>query len=124
MLDSVTRKLVRAVSLRRLISGDPEAPVESVVPAHKPICVTAEVDREEVARLITKYDLLSVPVVDADEQIIGIVTFDDVIDAMIAETTEDVQKLGGMEALDQPYNEIGFVAMIRKRCLLYTSRCV
>lgn len=115
VLDFVTRKLVRAVSLRRLISGDPEAPVESVVPAHKPICVTAEVDREEVARLITKYDLLSVPVIDADEQIIGIVTFDDVIDAMIAETTEDVQKLGGMEALDQPYNEIGFVAMIRKR---------
>lgn len=59
------------------------------MPAHNPICVTAEVDREEVARLITKYDLLSVPVVDADEQIIGIVTFDDVIDAMIAETTED-----------------------------------
>ena len=72
------------------------------MPAHKPICVTAEIDREEVARLITKYDLLSVPVVDADEQVIGIVTFDDVIDAMIAETTEDVQKLGGMEALDGP----------------------
>ena len=115
VLDSVTRKLVRAVSLRRLISGDPDAPVESVVPAHKPICVTPEIDREEVARLITKYDLLSVPVVDAEEQLIGIVTFDDVIDAMIAETTEDVQKLGGMEALDEPYNEIGFVSMIRKR---------
>lgn len=115
VLDSVTRRLVRAVSLRRLISGDPEAPVESVVPAHKPISVTPEIDREDVARLITKYDLLSVPVIDADDQLIGIVTFDDVIDAMIAETTEDVQKLGGMEALDQPYNEIGFAAMIRKR---------
>ena len=77
--------------------------------------MTPEVDREEVARHITKYDLLSVPVVDAEEQLIGIVTFDDVIDAMIAETTEDVQKLGGMEALDQPYKEIGFLAMIRKR---------
>lgn len=115
VLDSVTRRLVRAVSLRRLISGDPEAPVESVVPAHKPICVTPETDREEVARFITKYDLLAVPVVDADQQLLGIVTFDDVIDAMIAETTEDVQKLGGMEALDKPYNEIGFVSMIRKR---------
>lgn len=115
VLDSVTRKLVRAVSLRRLISGDPEAPVESVVPAHKPITVAPEVDREDVARLITKYDLLAVPVVDADDHVVGIVTFDDVIDAMIAETTEDVQKLGGMEALDQPYNEIGFLSMIRKR---------
>lgn len=115
VLDAATRKLVRAVSLRRLISGDPEAPVESVVPAHKPITVTPEVDREEVARLITKYDLLAVPVVDEEERIIGIVTFDDVIDAMIEETTEDVQKLGGMEALDEPYNEIGFFAMIKKR---------
>lgn len=115
VLDASTRKLVRAVSLRRLISGDPAAPVESVVPAHKPITVTPEVDREEVARLITKYDLLAVPVVDEEERIIGIVTFDDVIDAMIEETTEDVQKLGGMEALDEPYNEIGFFAMIKKR---------
>ncbi|MCU4179012.1 magnesium transporter [Bosea sp. BH3] len=115
VLDTETRKLVRAVSLRRLISGDPEAPVESVVPAHKPITVTPEVDREDVARLITKYDLLAVPVVDEEERIIGIVTFDDVIDAMIEETTEDVQKLGGMEALDEPYKEIGFFAMIKKR---------
>jgi len=115
VLDAATRKLVRAVSLRRLIAGDPDAPVESVVPAHKPITVAPEIDREEVARLITKYDLLAVPVVDADEHVIGIVTFDDVIDAMIAETTEDVQKLGGMEALDEPYNEIGFLGMIRKR---------
>ncbi|MDX3807887.1 magnesium transporter [Bosea thiooxidans] len=115
VLDPATKKLVRAVSLRRLISGDPEAPVESVVPAHKPITVTPETDREDVARLITKYDLLSVPVVDAQDHVIGVVTFDDVIDAMIAETTEDVQKLGGMEALDEPYNEIGFLSMIRKR---------
>lgn len=115
VLDAVTRKLVRAVSLRRLIAGDPAAPVESVVPAHKPITVTPEIDREDVARLITKYDLLAVPVVDDADHVIGIVTFDDVIDAMIAETTEDVQKLGGMEALDQPYNEIGFLGMIRKR---------
>ena len=115
VLDPVTGKLVRAVSLRRLISGDPAAPVASVVPAHKPITVTPETDREDVARLITKYNLLAVPVVDAEDHVIGVVTFDDVIDAMIAETTEDVHKLGGMEALDEPYNEIGFLAMIRKR---------
>ncbi len=115
VLDPATKKLVRAVSLRRLIAGDPSAPVESVVPAHRPITVAPETDREDVARLITKYDLLSVPVVDGEDRVIGIVTFDDVIDAMIAETTEDVQKLGGMEALDEPYNEIGFFAMIRKR---------
>ncbi|GAU80973.1 magnesium transporter [Bosea sp. BIWAKO-01] len=115
VLDPATGKLVRAVSLRRLISGDPQALVASVVPEMKPISVTPEVDREDVARLFTKYDLLAVPVIDAGERVIGIVTVDDVIDAMIAETTEDVQKLGGMEALDEPYNEISFGRMIRKR---------
>lgn len=115
VLDPATGKLVRAVSLRRLISGDPQALVASVVPERKPISVTPEVDREDVARLFTKYDLLAVPVIDAAERVIGIVTVDDVIDAMIAETTEDVQKLGGMEALDEPYNEISFGRMIRKR---------
>lgn len=115
VLDPLTQKLVRSASLRRLISADPAAPVTSAGFEHKPICVTPETDREEVARLITKYNLLAVPVVDPSNHVIGIVTFDDVIDAMIAETTEDVQKLGGLEALDEPYNEIGFARMIRKR---------
>lgn len=115
LLDPETRALRHAVTLRRLISGDPEAPITSLAPPHKPITVAPETDREEVARLITKYNLLAVPVVDADGRVIGIVTVDDVIDAMIEETTEDVQKLGGMEALDEPYRQIGFVQMIRKR---------
>jgi len=58
--------------------------------------------------------LLAVPVVD-DDRIIGIVTVDDVIDAIVREATEDLQKLGGMEALNEPYMEIGFWQMIRKR---------
>ncbi|TCR61131.1 magnesium transporter [Bosea sp. BK604] len=115
VLGSVTGKLVQAVTLRRLISADPRAPVASIVPERRPIHVLPQTDREEVARLISKYNLLAVPVVDAADHVIGIVTVDDVIDAMIAETTEDVQKLGGMEALDEPYPDIGFGAMIRKR---------
>jgi magnesium transporter len=65
--------------------------------------------------LISKYDLLAVPVVDKDQRILGIVTVDDVIDALIAETTEDVQKFGGMEALDEPYMEMSIPRMLRKR---------
>jgi magnesium transporter len=72
-------------------------------------------DREDVARLISKYDLLALPVVDRTGRMLGIVTVDDVIDALVAEQTEDVQKFGGMEALDEPYTQIGFGAMIRKR---------
>lgn len=115
VVDPVGGALLHAVPLRRLISGDPTAAIATLAPEHKPLTVGPEVDREDVARLISKYNLLAVPVVDAAGRVIGIVTVDDVIDAMIAETTEDVQKLGGMEALDQPYNQIGFLPMIRKR---------
>ena len=77
--------------------------------------VPATADREEVARMTTNYDLVAVPVVSDDGRIVGVVTVDDVIDAIQEEQTEDVQKLGGMEALDQPYMQIGFFGMMRKR---------
>jgi magnesium transporter len=87
--------------------------------------VSPQTDREEVARLIAKYNLLAVPVVDEERHVLGIVTVDDVIDAIVHEQTEDVQKFGGMEALDAPYMEIGFGHMIRKRapwlCALFLS---
>jgi magnesium transporter len=73
------------------------------------------VDREDVARLITKYDLLAVPVVDDSGHVVGIVTVDDIIDALIEESTEDVQKFGGVEALERPYMDMGFLEMIKKR---------
>ena len=68
-----------------------------------------------MARLIAKYNLLAIPVVDEANHVLGIVTVDDVIDALVKEQTEDVQKFGGMEALDEPYMEIGLPQMIRKR---------
>ena len=94
----------------------------------KLITVSPLTDREEVARLISKYDLLAVPVVDDGGHVLGIVTVDDVIDALVAETTEDVQKFGGMEALDEPYMEISLPRMLRKRAglarrALHRARC-
>jgi magnesium transporter len=80
-----------------------------------PIVVAPLLDREEVARVISKYDLLAVPVVEEDGRILGIVTVDDVIDVLIEEETEDVQKIGGLEALDEPYLEVGMATMLRKR---------
>lgn len=115
VLDPVTGTLQQAVALRRLISGEPDALVGSAAARRDPISVSPLTDREDVARLIAKYNLLAVPVVDEGRHILGIVTVDDVIDAMVDETTEDVQKLGGMEALGEPYSQIGFFKMIRKR---------
>src|ERR1700686_3385819 len=114
VLDPLSKKLVKTITLRRLITGDPQAPVLSVARPGRLITATPFMDREDVARLISKYDLLAVPVVDHD-RVIGIVTVDDVIDAIVQETTEDLQKLGGMEALNKPYMEIDFWQMIRKR---------
>jgi magnesium transporter len=124
VLDPLSKKLVKTITLRRLISGDPQAPVLSVARPGRLITVSPLMDREEVARLISKYDLLAVPVVDHD-RVIGIVTVDDVIDAIVQETTEDVQKFGGMAAINEPYMEIGFWQMMKKRggwlCALFLS---
>ena len=115
VVDPKTKVLLKAVSLRRLMTGAAEDPVLSVALPRQPITVRPLTDREDVGRLISKYDLLAVPVVDRYGHVLGIVTVDDVIDAMIEETTEDVQKFGGVEALDAPYMEIGFLQMIQKR---------
>lgn len=113
--DPVRHTLLHAVPLRRLISGDPHAAVLTVAPARKLVSITAQAPREEAVRLIARYDLLAVPVVDGRGHLIGIVTVDDVIDAMVERDTEQVQRMGGMEAVDEPYLEAGFWHMIRKR---------
>jgi len=121
VLDAFTRRLVGAVSLRRLIAGEPDAEIMSL--ARPPISTSALTDREDVARLISKHDLLAVPVIDKAGHVLGIVTVDDIIDTIIEENTEDVQKFGGMEATDEPYLQVGLPAMIRKRggwlCVLF-----
>jgi magnesium transporter len=124
VLDPLTKTLVKTITLRRLITADPEAPVLSVARPGRLITAAPLMDREDVARLISKYDLLAVPVVDHG-RVIGIVTVDDIIDAIVQETTEDVQKFGGMAAIDEPYMEIGFWQMMKKRggwlCALFLS---
>lgn len=115
VLDPATRRLMHVVSLRELLGADRQAVVMDIGDRRPPLVVRAETDREEVARIISKYNLLAVPVVDDNQQVIGIVTVDDVIDAIVHEQTEDVQKFGGVEALDAPYMDIKFGNMLRKR---------
>ena len=115
VVDPNSGALRHVVSLRELILSDRGRRVDQVGSTRKMLTVTPRTDREDVARLISKYDLLAVPVVDADGRVLGIVTVDDVIDALVAETTEDVQKFGGMAALDEPYMEISLPRMLRKR---------
>ncbi len=115
VVDADSGRLRHVVSLRELVLSDRTRPVAEVGSTRKVLSVAPTTDREDVARMISKYDLLAVPVVDAGGRILGIVTVDDVIDALVAETTEDVQKFGGMEALDEPYMDISIPRMLRKR---------
>lgn len=79
------------------------------------VTVPADADRETVAQLTSNYDLVAVPVVDAERRLLGVITVDDVIDVIQEEQTEDVQKFGGLEALEEPYLQVGFVELLKKR---------
>jgi magnesium transporter len=115
LLDPEDRRLVHVVSLRDVLLASPGQALTELGNKRKPLSVRPLTDREDVARLISKYNVLAVPVLDEGGHVLGIVTVDDVIDALVSEQTEDVQKFGGMEALDEPYTEISFGRMIRKR---------
>jgi magnesium transporter len=125
LLDPRTRVLVRTIPLRRLITGEPEQKVMELALDRAPVTVTAETDRRDVARLFARHDLLAVPVVDARMQVLGIVTVDDVIDAMVEQGIEEAHRFGGLEAVDKPYLRIGFGEMLRSRagwlCVLFLS---
>jgi magnesium transporter len=102
------------LSLKELLAAPEGARIEDVMWTDvRSVVVTA--DREEVARLTSEYDLVALPVVDSQRRLLGVVTVDDVIDVIQQEQTEDVQKLGGMEAIDEPYLDTSFGTMLRKR---------
>ena len=102
------------MSLRELLAA-PEGSRIADIAWEEIVSVPATADREEVARITTKYDLVAVPVVDADGRLLGVVTVDDVIDAIVEESTEDVQRLGAMQPLREPYFQEGFFIIARKR---------
>ncbi len=125
LVDPGDGHLVHAISLRELLVADGPTPVLSACQPRAPIEVHPETSRDDVARLLSKYNLVAIPVVDEEHRPIGLVTFDDVIDAIVREQTEDVHRMGGLEAIDEPYLQIGFGLMIRKRagwlCALFLS---
>jgi Mg2+ transporter MgtE len=108
------QRLVGVVSLKDLVKADPNKTVADVMTS-KLFKVSDITDQEQIAHLLTDHGIQSIPVVDAQGCMKGIVTADDVIDVIREEDTRDIQKVGGMEALDGPYLETGFGAMLRKR---------
>ncbi|HEY7116834.1 MAG TPA: magnesium transporter [Tepidisphaeraceae bacterium] len=106
--------LISELRLGTLVMADPARRVVDI--EDRPlVAIPAAAPRGEAVDLFKKYDRVALPVVDAQGHMLGIITADDVIDVLESETTEDIQKIGGAEALDAPYNEVGFWHMIRKR---------
>lgn len=106
--------LIGVVNLRALILAEPTQTVEEIMNRNV-VTVRVDADQESVAQTLARYDLLAVPVVDEYNKLVGIITVDDVMDVAEEEATEDIQKLGGLEALDEPYMQIDLLRMIRKR---------
>jgi magnesium transporter len=106
--------LLGVVSFRELFAAPPEQLVRDIMHVDL-VTVTEETDQEAVARLLVDEGLLAIPVVDAAGRMKGVVTADDVVDVVQEEATEDIQKIGGSEALDEPYLRIGLTDMVRKR---------
>jgi magnesium transporter len=116
ILEPGTDRLLGAISLRDLLMAEPTRHITEVM-RRKPVTVGVLDDREVVARKIGKYNLLAVPVLEADGRVVGFVTVDDVIDVMTEVQTEDVLRMAAVEpgALDDPYLGTPFLLLVRKR---------
>jgi magnesium transporter len=107
-------RLLDSVRLRNLIIAELNTPVAEMFD-HESLALHATDDQETAVAAFKKYDRTILPVVDSNDVLVGVVTVDDVLDVAEREATEDIQKLGGMEALGAPYLSINLVSMIRKR---------
>jgi magnesium transporter len=107
-------RLTGMISMRQLLMADPTAILNDVVDPDV-TSVHVGTDQEEVARLMSRYDLSSLPVIDPRGVLAGVITIDDVIDVLEEETTEDFQRFGGTEPLDRPYLESSVLTVARKR---------
>jgi len=97
------RRLLGTVSVKDMIlAPDENTPVSEIMDEHV-ISVSTMTDQEEVAQMLSKYNFLALPVVDTDGRMVGIVTFDDAMDVLVEETTEDIEKMAGMLPSEKTY---------------------
>lgn len=103
-----------SVNLRQLVTAAPQTKLMDLMDSEV-ISVPAGTDQEECARLMSRYSLLTLPVVNGGNRLIGIITIDDVVDVLEEEATEDIQRLGGAEPLERAYLNTGILTIARKR---------
>ncbi|HIQ99229.1 MAG TPA: magnesium transporter [Candidatus Scybalocola faecavium] len=114
VLDS--RKLVGIVSAKDLLTSDDDERIEDIMETEI-ISVNTHTDKEEVAKMLSKYDLLAIPVLDGENYMVGIVTVDDAMDVMEEEATEDITKMAAMNPSEKPYFETSVWGHAKNRIL-------
>ncbi len=102
------------LSLRQLILADPATRLEKIM-IRKLITVPAELDQEQAAQLVARYDLTALPVISRAGKMVGVLTVDDIIDVIEEEATEDIHLLGGSGPVETPYLKTGMGTFFRKR---------
>jgi magnesium transporter len=108
------KRLIGVVSLRDLMAGEDDDLVQNVM-VKEVITVFQDTDQEEAAKILETYDLLALPVVDRYNRLLGIVTFDDIIDVIREEQTEDIYKMSAVSASRATYLESSVFALMRRR---------
>jgi len=108
------QRLLGVVSFRELFACDPVKRLREVMHTDL-VTVREDQDQESVSRLFDQHRFIAIPVVDAEGRMKGIVTVDDIVDVVREEATEDIQKIGGTQALDAPYLQISLPSMVKKR---------
>lgn len=108
------RRLVGIVSAKDLMTMDDDMTMEDLM-EKEIISVTTHTDQEEAVRLLTKYNLLSLPVLDLQGYMVGIVTVDDALDVLVDETTEDMEIMNALSPSEQPYFETGVLKHAKNR---------
>jgi magnesium transporter len=113
VLDS-DQRLLGIVPLRRLMSASRDQRVRSIMRTEF-VSASEELDQEQLAKLFSEQHLFAIPILDQLGRMKGIVTADDIVNVVTEEASEDIQKIGGMEALDAPYLQVALGKMVRKR---------
>jgi len=108
------RHLLGTVDLEDIILAQPETPISALM-NEDPVSVGTDTDQEECAQIMSRYDLHALPVVDSEGRLVGIVTFDDVLDIVEEEATEDFERMAGIQPVEEGYLETGIITLARKR---------
>ena len=111
------RKLIGTVSAKELMTEDDDMKIEELMEKEL-ISVRTHTDQEEVARLFRKYDLIAIPVLDEEDYLVGIVTFDDAMDVMVEEATEDITKMAAINPSEKTYFETSVFAHAKNRMVV------